>query len=137
MATESGSESSSPPVAPQPAAPPEANPASAPTSPSPDVSSISRQVLRRVIGLGAQQFIRLIRVRASFRSGRFFGWRVIAYNGPGPIRPGDIVRKVNGRPIERPDQFMAVWNTMGKVSELVVALHRSGKPTTLRYPIID
>ena len=90
-----------------------------------------------MIGLGAQQFIRLIRVRASFRGGRFFGWRVIAYNGPGPIKPGDIVLRVNGRPIERPEQFMAVWSSLDKATEIVVALHRGGKPRTLRYPIID
>ncbi len=121
-------------VAPQPSAPLETTPASAPASPS---SSISRQVLKRVIGLGAQQFIRLIRVRAAFRGGRFFGWRVNAYNGPGPIKPGDIVLKVNGRPIERPKQFMAVWNNLGKATEIVVALQRGGKLRTLRYPIID
>ena len=102
-----------------------------------DHGGIARKELERFLVQGAQWFIQLVRVRPAFRHGRFFGWRILAYHGPGPIHTGDIVKQVNGRPVERPEQFMAVWQHLGRASELVVALHRDGKATTLRYPIID
>ena len=28
------------------------------------------------------------------------------------LRPGDVVTRVNDRPVERPDQFIAVWDSL-------------------------
>ncbi|MCC6752304.1 MAG: hypothetical protein IT371_31945 [Deltaproteobacteria bacterium] len=86
---------------------------------------------------GAQRFIALIDVRPTFRRGRFFGWRVRAYRGPGELLAGDIVRAVNGRPIERPEEFMAVWSAAGAREELTVHLVRGAQSVHLRLPIVD
>jgi len=109
------------------------SPASAPAP----VAGIRRSELQRYVRQGAQSFIQLVRVRATFRHGRFFGWRIQSYAGPGPVQPGDVVTRVNMKPLERPDQFMKVWEQMGNESELVVELWRQGQPLTLRYPIVD
>lgn len=104
---------------------------------SPAKGVIQRSELDGYIKKGPQRFIQLVRVRPTFRRGRFFGWRVVDYQGPGPIRPGDIVVRINGRSMERPAQFMSVWNRLPRETELVVSLVRKNKPVTLRFPIVD
>jgi S1-C subfamily serine protease len=79
----------------------------------------------------------MVRVKATFRRGRFFGWRVLAYSGPGPVQPGDIVVRVNRHSVERPNQFMKVWEQLPDQPELVVEMVRGGRRLTLRYPIVD
>jgi type II secretory pathway component PulC len=98
---------------------------------------IQRSKLDGYIKKGPQRFIQLVHVRPTFRRGRFFGWRVLGYRGPGPIQPGDIVVRVNGRSMERPSQFMSIWNRLSRETELVVSLVRENKPVTLRFPIVD
>lgn len=99
---------------------------------------ILRSELRRHLKRGAGEFISRVGVRAEFRRNRFFGWRVVSYRGPGKkIRAGDIITRVNNKPIERPNQFMAVWNMMSKSDSLVVKLVRNRKPMVLRYKIVD
>jgi type II secretory pathway component PulC len=98
---------------------------------------ITRAELEAQLRAGAQSFIQKVRVRPSFRGGRFIGWRVLAYQGPGPIRTGDVVKRVNGEELERPEQFMKAWNGLRGRTELVLELIRSGKPLSLRFPIVD
>jgi type II secretory pathway component PulC len=98
--------------------------------------AIRRSELLWVHRQGPQQFIQQVRVKPSFRRGRFFGWRIVAYKGPGPVHSGDVIRRINGKPIERPEQFMAVWDNLLAQQELVVEMQRAGHAVTLRYPII-
>ena len=133
--TPSAHRTTPPPRAPTLAAPARAAvPASRPIVPE---GAISRAPLDRFVNAGPQEFIQRVRVRPVFHEGRFRGWRILAYAGPGPIRRGDVVSRVNGQPIERPEEFMAVWNGLGHRHELVVELTRQGQPVTLRYPIVD
>lgn len=78
-----------------------------------------------------------MRVRPTFARGRFFGWRVIRYEGPGRLRPGDIVVRVNGQPIQRPREFMRVWKTLAQREQLTIRMVRDGNPVTLRFSIVD
>jgi type II secretory pathway component PulC len=98
---------------------------------------IQRSELRQVLKQGAQAFIQRVQVRPAFRAGRFFGWRVIAYRGPGPVRPGDIVRRINGKGLERPEQFMRAWEGLGRSSQLVLEMVRRGRRLVLRWSIVD
>ena len=99
---------------------------------------ILRSELRRHMKRGAGVFISKVRVRAEFVRNRFFGWRVISYAGPGKkIQIGDIITSVNDKSLERPNQFMAVWNRLARKDSLVVKLVRQGKPMELRYKIVD
>jgi type II secretory pathway component PulC len=98
-------------------------------------SQIHRQELDQFLKLGPQDFIQRVRVRPSFRAGTFVGWRVLAYRGPGPVRPGDVVLGVNGNNLERPEQFMEVWDRLGSASNLVLELLRSGQRLSFRYVV--
>jgi len=77
------------------------------------------------------------------RTHRFRGWRVLELF-PGDVRfanvdikPGDVILRVNERSIERPDQFVAVWNSLKVAKELVVETQRAGKLRVLRWRIVE
>ena len=53
------------------------------------------------------------------------------------LQAGDVVTRVNGKPIEQPDQFMAVWTALRTEKELVVETERAGAMRTLRWTIAD
>lgn len=99
--------------------------------------AIRRSALLDLQRLGAQSFIQQVRVRPAFRHGRFHGWRVVAYRGPGTLLSGDVVTRINGRPIERPEQFMGVWEGLASSDKLVVELIRAGKSLVYRLPIVE
>lgn len=128
-----------PPAAGEPSPPPP--PASQPAASVPTTTEragvVTRAELETHLRDGAQSFIQKVRVRPAFRGGRFLGWRVLAYEGPGPIRIGDVVMRVNGEELERPDQFMKAWNGLRGRSDLVVEMIRAGKRVALRFPIVD
>jgi len=113
---------------------------SRPSSPSAEASppgSIWRTELKKYLQRGPQDFIQSVRVRPNFRRGKFFGWLILAYRGPGPIRRGDVVLRVNGQGLERPEQAMKVWDDLSNRSELSVELVRARKHLLLRFPILD
>lgn len=118
---------------------PEAAPAPAPRdqrAPAPP-GTIRRADLERVLDRGAQAYVAGLRVRPAFRNGRFRGWRVVSYAHGDALRKGDVVLRVNGRSVEKPDQAMAVWNELRMATELEVTLLRGGKPKVLRYDIVE
>jgi len=98
--------------------------------------AIARTDIQRLVDFGANNFIALVDVRPAFRRGRFLGWRVLGYRGPGQLRTGDVVLRVNGRSLERPAQFIAVWNSLATARVLVVELMRSGRRVRLVYAIV-
>ena len=126
-----------PAAASRPAAAPEPAPPQEPPSGFADAGVIKTAELKSVLKQGPQDFIQRIRVRPTFRKGQFAGWRVLAYAGPGPLRVGDIVFRINRRSIERPEQFMAVWDGLPGRTELLLELVRAGQPLNLRYRIAD
>jgi type II secretory pathway component PulC len=53
------------------------------------------------------------------------------------LRPGDTVTRINGKPIERPEQAAAVWEDLRTASNLVVDYRREGEVHALRFAIVD
>lgn len=100
-------------------------------------AAITRAQMKEFLARGPQDFIQQVQVKPAFRQGKFFGWRIIDYVGPGPITRGDIVCRVNGRSIERPDEFMAVWQALSRQNYLEIELQRKAKPIKLFYAIVD
>jgi type II secretory pathway component PulC len=86
---------------------------------------------------GPQAFISQVDVRPAFQRGRFFGWRIVDYRGPGHLRRGDIVVQVNGLGLERPEQFVAAWAGLRRARALEFELIREGRRQTFRYPILE
>jgi type II secretory pathway component PulC len=132
-----------PPVAtaPQPTgtATPSATPAVTPAA----ATSLSRRALLVVLDQSPGAFLAHVDLLPRFTGGRFAGWRVVRFF-PGDdrfarvdVQAGDVVRSVNGLPIEKPEQLMALWQLLRTAPELMVELERAGAARTLRWPITE
>jgi type II secretory pathway component PulC len=88
-------------------------------------------------------FLQHVQPEARFQGGRFYGWRLAAFF-PGDarfagvdVRAGDIVLRVNGSSLERPEQFFRIWDSLRVAKELVVEIDRGGAGKRLRWAIRD
>lgn len=102
---------------------------------------IPRAALQAELANGIGRFLQQVRVQAVLARGRFVGWRVLTLFPArsdiqaGVLRPGDLVMRINGESIERPEDFKAVWDSLASASEIVVDIEREGEPSSLRYTI--
>ena len=107
---------------------------------------IPRVQLLAVLSAGVGRFLQHVRAEAQLDNGRFVGWRLVKLfdadmeSPPAPdavLRPGDVVQRVNGQSIERPEQFKNVWDSLATASELVLHIDRGGSQSDLRYRIVE
>jgi type II secretory pathway component PulC len=102
---------------------------------------ISREALRAQLALGIGRFLQQVRTEPALAKGQWKGWRLLtlfpnhASVQVRVLRAGDTVLRVNGRSIERPEEFKSIWDSLGDASQLVLDIERDGKPSTLRYTI--
>ncbi|HSN81040.1 MAG TPA: hypothetical protein VLS88_00560 [Polyangiales bacterium] len=114
-------------------------------APSERVSSgtISRTELLAVLDRGLGRFLQHVETEPAFHKGSFVGFRIVSLFPGEPafasldLRPGDTVTRVNGKPIERPEQAAAVWRDLRTASKLVVDYRRGGEPLALQFEIVD
>jgi hypothetical protein len=130
-------------------APPESRPstvtaaAEPPPPPPARQGEIVRAELLPVLDAGLGRFLGGVRVEAALTDGRFDGYRVVTIYPEDPrfaelpLLPGDIVVRVNGESIERPEQAFLVWNGLRVASELMIEYVRGGERRELRYVIVD
>ena len=104
---------------------------------------IARSELVPVLDEGLGRFLQNVRTEPSFHKGAFVGFRVVSLFPGEPafasldLRPGDTVTRINGKPIERPEQAAAVWEDLRTASNLVVDYRRNAEAHTLRFTIVD
>jgi type II secretory pathway component PulC len=104
---------------------------------------IKRAELERVLSESAGAFLSHVDPQPTFRGARFAGWRLNAFFPGDPrfagvdLRAGDVVTRINGLPIEQPEQFMQVWEGARFRRDLTVDIVRDGAPRTLRWAIAD
>ncbi|MFO8071195.1 MAG: hypothetical protein R6V85_04895 [Polyangia bacterium] len=105
-----------------------------------DDVSIRRAELDEVLDSGPAALLARVRTEPSFRNGRFAGFRIIGFPGGAPerldLRKGDVVVRVNGRSIERPEHYFDVFEALRKAKTLRFELLRDGQPLELIYPIV-
>ena len=135
-----------PPASPQANAEPTpatTTPATTPTTKIDATGMIRRGELVKVLDASPGYFLQHVVTEPHLANGHFVGWRLVSFF-PGDARfagvdlqAGDVVMRINGHPIEQPDQFMAVWDDLRRQSQLVVDVQRNGAPRTLRWTIAD
>ena len=105
--------------------------------------SISRDELLPVLDGGLGRFLQNVETEPTFHKGSFVGFRIVSLFPGEPafasldLRPGDTVTRINGKPIERPEQAAAVWESLRTASNLVVDYRRGGEEHALRFTIVD
>jgi len=105
--------------------------------------AIARQELLPVLDGGLGLFLQNVETEPAFHKGSFVGFRIVSLFPGEPtfasldLRPGDTVTRINGKPIERPEQAAAVWEDLRTASNLVVSYRRDGEKHALRFAIVD
>ena len=107
-----------------------------------DAFVIKRRTIEHALELGASWFVSQLSVRPIVtRDERFFGFQLVSLF-PGreaetelPIKKGDIVRRINGQPIERPEQFMALWDSLASATHLSIQVLRGEQPLLITWEI--
>lgn len=73
-----------------------------------------------------------------FVNGKFAGWRILSLPKEWEaleIKPGDVVTRVNGLGLERPEDLWKAWTSVFTASELKIGYERGGKALELVMPI--
>ncbi len=98
---------------------------------------LARGDVERVLRQGPPWLLRRVVPEEVIREGKFIGWRMLSLpeDWKVDLKNGDIVTKVNGLSIERPDDLWAAWMQMQSAVELRVSIERDGKPRDLVVPI--
>lgn len=105
--------------------------------------TISRSALRAELARGIGRFLQNVKTEAVLSHGHFVGWRLLALFPKRPdvrvqaIKTGDVLIRVNGVSVERPEDFKSVWDTLDTAKELVLEIEREGEPSALHYAIVD
>jgi type II secretion system protein C len=132
--------------------PPEPRTAAAPVTPAPPPSAepapagaVRRSDVRASLKEGLGAFLQKVELdvdRPVFKDGKFFGFRILALKDASffrgvDLRPGDVVSKVNGFPVEKPEQAIQAFQSLEVASEIRVEYERGGAPRELRVEIIE
>ncbi len=98
---------------------------------------LARGDVERVLRQGPPWLLRRVVPEEVIRGGKFVGWRLLSLpeDWKVDLKNGDIVTKVNGLSIERPDDLWSAWMQMQSAVELRVSIERDGKPHDLVMPI--
>ena len=103
--------------------------------------TVPRAAMIPVLDEGLGRFLQRVDVAPSIYDGRFRGFRVVAFSdarfaGHG-VEVGDVIERVNGKPIARPAQALAAFESLRTAPRILVELRRNGAPLLLRYDVID
>jgi hypothetical protein len=119
-------------------------PPSAESTPLPP-NTLRRSAVLDAVARGPGAFLQRVDLddRPVFDAGQFHGFRIAALRGDPTfwhgvdIRPGDVVTRVNGVVIQKPDDARTAMQSLEVASELVVDFDREGQPHELKFTILD
>lgn len=106
-------------------------------------NELSRVGIASVLDAGFGHFLQTIEVAPVLERGAFVGFRIVRFRAEDgrydgiELHPGDVVTRVNGSPIERPEQALAVFQGLRVVSELRVEYTRDRERREIRFAIVD
>lgn len=128
-----------------PATPADMRPAAATNNIAPDApvsSSLKRSDVRATVKGGVGMLLQRVVVDTDapvFRSGKFLGFRItsVPREWGMDLKPGDVVTRVNGFSVERPESAYEALQSLEVASELRVDYERNGEPRSMRYSIVD
>jgi type II secretory pathway component PulC len=103
-------------------------------------TQLHRAALDEFLAKGPAYALALVQSDAVKEGGRFVGFRIVSFREEPPaylgLRAGDVVARVNGLPIETPDQFFAVFEALKTASEVRFDVVRDGAPETVAVPVV-
>jgi hypothetical protein len=103
--------------------------------------TIARARLVAVLDAGPGTFLRQLEVAPRMAGDRFVGWQLVQLlDRGGPLHdvdvvPGDVLLAVNGKPLARPEQLQALWDSLRTANEVTAQLRRGDQPLELRFTV--
>lgn len=103
--------------------------------------TIERAKLNAVLDAGPGKFLRQLEITPRMDGNRFVGWQLVEVldrNGPlvdVDVLPGDVLLAVNGKPLARPDQLQAMWDSLRSANEVRAQLWRGNGKLELAFAI--
>lgn len=96
------------------------------------------EVMRRMSDL--YTLSREVRIVPAFRDGQPIGFRFAGIAADSSVaqlglQSGDVIRSVNGQPMQSVQQVLALAASLDRVGEVRIELERSGQPLTHRYQL--
>lgn len=110
-----------------------------PDAPAP--GTLRRADVESVVDAGLGRFLSHVALEPRVSAGKFAGWTIMALEPPDlwqgvDLKPGDVVTRVNGMPIERETEAYDAFQAVRQASTLEVSYLRQNQPRTLRYAIV-
>ncbi len=105
--------------------------------------TIERGILIAVLDAGFGRFLQGVETEPVIAGGEFQGFRLLrlypddARFAALDLSPGDVIKRINGEVIERPEQALRVWESLRVASQLLVDYERDGEARQLRFSIED
>lgn len=107
-------------------------------------TELARSELLAVLDAGLGRFLGRVGTEPARDGEAFVGFRVVslddalrAADADGGVREGDVIVRVNGQPIERPEQALAVWEGLRVASTVAIEYLRAGERREVRFAIVD
>lgn len=103
--------------------------------------TIERAHLVAVLDAGPGSFLRRFEVTPRLTGDRFVGWQLVQLlDRTGPLGdldlvPGDVLLAVNGKPVSRPEQLQALWDSLRTANEVTAQLWRGEQKLELRFAV--
>ncbi len=101
--------------------------------------AVSRAYLNHLLREGPGYVLDQLPVEEVVLAGKFIGWRLRelppGWDG-GALHPGDLVTRINGLPLETPNEFWAAWTTLNTASELKIDYRRGEETLVLTIPVV-
>lgn len=105
------------------------------------LTELSRQEVVETVDAGLGTFLQQIEVEAVIDEGIFHGFRIVRFREPSRwsgvgLMPGDVILRINGAAIERPDQAHQVFGSLKTAPALELDYERGGQAMRLALPIV-
>ena len=101
---------------------------------------IPRYALLEVQSQGPGRILQRVPIRPFRQGGQFLGFQIVQlFPGEGiavrGVQLGDVILRINGRRMDRPEQFMKLFQGMDQWSEVIFELLRNGRELSVRYSV--
>ena len=107
----------------------------------PKEGTIKRSDLNQVLDSGPAALLAEVFIDPVLDDGRFVGFRITQFVSDSPttidLRVGDVIVSVNGKTVERPENYFEIFQELKTAKSLSFELLRDGEEFNLLYPIIE
>ncbi|MBX3227975.1 MAG: hypothetical protein KIT84_27880 [Labilithrix sp.] len=105
------------------------------------ITSVKRADVKWTLDNGPGYFLQNVVLEEwpVMRDGKFHGFKIQSINDTWIIdlKAGDVVTRVNGMVVEKPDDAISCLRALEKAPALKVDYERNGMPRVLELPIVD